>query len=106
MKLPRMAQVLIGGILMTRMAIFMSFPFLAIHFEKLQFTSIEIGIILGIHYLFAGAIGIFGGNLADQWGLKRTIIATLLVGAFSFWGLGTVNHFAGLLICNIFLAFL
>lgn len=103
-KLSRTAWVLIVGILLARIAIFMSYPFLAIHLEKLKFNALDIGIILGGHYLFAGIIGIFGGNIADQLGLKRTITLTLLIGAFSFWGLSQAQSFTGFLLCNLCLA--
>lgn len=106
MQLPRAVCVLIGGILLTRVAIFMSYPFLALHLAELKFSSWEIGVVLGVHYLFAGIIGVFSGNLSDQWGAKRTILAALLIGSAAFFGLAQSRILFSFLCCNLCLAVL
>ena len=104
MKMPRIAWILIAGLLLVRMAIFMSYPFLALHLEKMHFDAMDIGIILGCPYFFAGLSGIFGGNIADQIGKQRTMVITLIMAALAFWGLGQVESFTGFLLCNLVLA--
>lgn len=102
--MPRIAWILILGILFVRMALFMSYPFLALHLTTLHFTAMDIGFILGAHYLFSGITGIIGGNAADRWNPKLTIVATLCVGAFSFFGLSQADDFFSFLFFNCCLA--
>ncbi len=100
----RTAWVLIAGILFVRMALFMSYPFLALHLESLKFNALEIGIILGGHYFFAGIVGIAGGNIAGKWNPKWALTCTLLVGALSFFCLSQAQTFTVFMLSNCCLA--
>ena len=102
--LPRIVWLLMIGILSVRMALFMSYPFLALHLEHLHFDSMDIGIIFGCHYFFAGMSGVFGGSLADRWNLKYTLVLTLLMGGFSFFGLSQAQTFGSFFFYNCCLA--
>lgn len=104
MKLYKVTWILISGILLVRMALFMSYPFLAIYLEELHFSPIEIGAILGSHYFFAGISGTLGGSIADQWKPKQMIIISLLIGAISFFGLSQSESFLSFLFFNCTLA--
>src|SRR5690242_7626817 len=102
--MPRNAWVLIAGILFVRMALFMSYPFLALHLESLKFNALDIGIILGGHYFFAGIIGIGGGSFASKWNPKWMLAGTLLIGACAFLGLSQSQTFTFFLLSNCCLA--
>lgn len=104
MLLPRSVWVLIAGILFVRMALFMSYPFLALHLENLHFNALEIGIILGCHYFFAGIVGVGGGSIASKWNPKWILIVTLLIGAFAFLCLGQAQTFAAFILSSCCLA--
>lgn len=82
----------------------MSYPFLAFHLQSLSFDALNIGIILGCHYFFAGVAGIFGGAAADRWNPKYGLVFALLIGALSFFGLSQSKSFLSFLLWNCLLA--
>jgi MFS family permease len=86
------------------MALFMSYPFLALYLDNLKFNALEIGIILGCHYFFAGVVGVGGGSFASRGNPKWILAATLLIGAFAFFCLGHAQTFLIFILSNCCLA--
>lgn len=99
--LPGKTKLLIFSILLFRMASFLSYPFLAVHLDKLGFNPIEIGLVIGIPYFFSGIGGIFAGNIADQLGQKKAMILALLLGSVSFVCLGQSESMTSFLLFNL-----
>ena len=104
MKLSRYLWLLICGFFFVRMALFMSYPFLALHLSDLDFSAIDIGIILGSHYFFASFIGAIGANASDRFHPKKIVILNLSTSSIAFIGLAFSTSFFHFLICNILLA--
>ncbi|MEI6242202.1 MAG: MFS transporter [Chlamydiota bacterium] len=104
MKIPKIVYLLISGILFVKMALFMSYPYLALYLTELHFSAIDIGIILGSHYLCAGLIGVFGGYVADLISPKNILIFVLMIGSAAFFGLSRSETFIEFLICSCILA--
>src|SRR3989338_238827 len=104
MKLSRYLWLLICGFFFVRMALFMSYPFLALHLSVLDFSAIDIGIILGSHYFFASFIGAIGANASDRFHPKKIVILNLSTSSIAFIGLAFSTSFFHFLICNILLA--
>ena len=82
----------------------MSYPFLALHLSDLDFSAIDIGIILGSHYFFASFIGAIGANASDRFHPKKIVILNLSTSSIAFIGLAFSTSFFHFLICNILLA--
>lgn len=97
-KLTIEVKVLLLGILFTRTALFMSTPFLAIYLSnRLHFSSLEIGYIIGIAPLINVLGSPLGGILSDQLN-TRTILTYIPI----LWGL----VFSGFFFAKPFLVFL
>ncbi|PTX48129.1 putative MFS family arabinose efflux permease, partial [Melghirimyces profundicolus] len=101
---------LIIGTAITRLASFMSLPFLAIHLsQSLHLDPFSVGITLGMSGLTGSLGGFVGGYLSDRWGRQRIMVFSFLVwiGVFfgfmfaeSFWDFFLLNSLNGL--CRAF----
>lgn len=81
----------------------MSYPFLAVRLGKLGFDAFQIGVIIGVPYFFSGIAGVFAGNISDQWGQKKTMIASLLIGGIAFFYFASATGMGQCLFLNIFI---
>jgi cell division protein YceG involved in septum cleavage/predicted MFS family arabinose efflux permease len=88
---------LIVGTAVTRVASFMSLPFLAIHLsDNLHLNSSMIGIILGMSGLTGALGGFFGGYLSDRWGRRPIMLIAFAAWTgvfFGFWIAEQPLHF-------------
>lgn len=75
------------GTVFTRIASFMTLPFLALYLHReLNASPVDIGVTLGVAQLFATFGGIFGGYLTDKVGRKVIILLTIFVWSAVFFG--------------------
>ncbi|MFP3918085.1 MFS transporter [Lysinibacillus telephonicus] len=80
------------GTIFTRVASFMTIPFLALYLQReLGASPLIIGITLGAAQLFATIGGIFGGFLTDKLGRKLIILFTIFIWSAVFVGFATVH---------------
>lgn len=88
--------VLITGTAISRIASFMSLPFLAIYLSNnLDLDAFTVGIVLGVAGLTGSVGGFVGGYLSDRWGRHLILIVSLFVWTGAFWGFSladTVHH--------------
>ncbi|PRX42078.1 cell division protein YceG involved in septum cleavage [Planifilum fimeticola] len=88
---------LIVGTAVTRVASFMSLPFLAIHLsDDLRLNSFTIGIILGMSGLTGAIGGFIGGYLSDRWGRRPIMLIAFAAWTgvfFGFWFADKPFHF-------------
>ncbi len=88
---------LIVGTAVTRVASFMSLPFLAIHLaDNLRLNSFMIGFILGMNGLTGALGGFIGGYLSDRWGRRPIMLSAFSVWTgvfFGFWFAEQPYHF-------------
>lgn len=88
---------LIVGTAVTRVASFMSLPFLAIHLaDNLRLNSFTIGFILGMSGLTGSIGGFIGGYLSDRWGRRPIMLIAFSVWTgvfFGFWFAEQPYHF-------------
>lgn len=93
--------ILLLGTAMTRIASFMSLPFLVIHLsENLKMDSLSVGLTLGAAGL-TGALGSFvGGYLSDRWGRKLILLTSLFVWTGTFLGFSLGKTFLHFFILN------
>ncbi|NBI30130.1 MDR family MFS transporter [Chengkuizengella marina] len=86
-------KVLIFGTLFTRIAVFMTIPFLSIYLYKVKGIGLEmIGYILGTSALVSIFGGIIGGGLSDRYGREKIIILSILCWSLVFIGIGLADH--------------
>lgn len=72
---PPLVWVLLGGILLTRTAFFMAWPFLAIILARdYRLTPSQIGSVLGAAFLTSALVGFYSGNLSDRLGRRRVML--------------------------------
>lgn len=89
------------GTIFTRVASFMTIPFLALYLQKeLHATPLMIGLTLGVAQLFATFGGIFGGFLTDKLGRKLIILVTIFVWSAVFFGFAIVHNVLLFIILN------
>lgn len=80
------------GTIFTRVASFMTIPFLALYLQgELGASPLIIGVTLGAAQLFATIGGIFGGFLTDKLGRKLIIVFTIFIWSAVFVGFATVH---------------
>ena len=82
-----MVLFLLFGTGFTRTASFMSLPFLVFYLtHHIQFTPMQVGIILGVMGLGAALGGFVGGYLSDLFGRGFIIVISLAAWTFCFFG--------------------
>lgn len=75
------------GTIFTRIASFMTIPFLALYLHsELHAEPVTIGIIIGLAPLLATVGGFFGGYLTDRFGRKLIILVTIFCWTLVFLG--------------------
>lgn len=88
---PLVWNILLGTIF-TRVASFMTIPFLALYLHnELHAEPITIGIILGAAPLFSTVGGFLGGYLTDRFGRKIVILITIFSWSIVFLGFAFSN---------------
>ncbi|WP_102692303.1 MDR family MFS transporter [Rummeliibacillus pycnus] len=84
--------IILNGTIFTRIASFMTIPFLAIYLQnELHASPLMIGATLGIAQLCATLGGFIGGYLTDQFGRKFIILTTIFIWSAVFVGFATVR---------------
>ncbi|CRK84544.1 MDR family MFS transporter [Neobacillus massiliamazoniensis] len=84
--------IILNGTIFTRIASFMTIPFLAIYLQnQLHASPLMIGITLGIAQLCATVGGFIGGYLTDKFGRKFIILTTVFIWSAVFVGFATVG---------------
>lgn len=85
--------IILCGTIFTRIASFMTMPFLAIYLHnELAASPLLIGLTLGIAPLFATFGGFIGGFLTDKFGRKVVIISTVFVWSAVFVGFALASN--------------
>ncbi|HWI49315.1 MAG TPA: MFS transporter [Rummeliibacillus sp.] len=84
--------IILNGTIFTRIASFMTIPFLAIYLQnELHASPLIIGVTLGIAQLCATFGGFIGGYLTDKLGRKFIILTTIFIWSAVFVGFATVR---------------
>jgi MFS family permease len=84
---------IIIGTLFSRMATFMTIPFLAIYLTKTKGISpVEAGTIIGVSAFVSLFGGFIGGYLSDCYGRKRIMLTSIFVWSLVFIGFATAEH--------------
>lgn len=84
--------IILNGTIFTRIASFMTIPFLAIYLQsELHASPLIIGITLGIAQLCATFGGFIGGYLTDKFGRKFIMLTTIFIWSAVFIGFATVR---------------
>lgn len=92
---------LIVGTAITRIASFMSLPFLAIHLsENLHLDAFTVGLTLGMAGLTGSVGGFIGGYLSDRWGRGRIMSSSFFVWTGVFFGFFFAESFRDFLLLN------
>ncbi|MFY4774445.1 MDR family MFS transporter [Metabacillus sp. RGM 3146] len=79
--------VLLMGTILTRGAVAMTLPFLAIYLsEKMELSPLLIGLTVGISPLMSTAGGFIGGHLSDRFGRKPVMLSSLFLLSFVYLG--------------------
>lgn len=90
--------IILTGTIFTRIASFMTIPFMAIYLQnELGASPLMIGVTLGVAQLCATVGGFIGGYFTDKLGRKFIILATVFIWSAVFIGFATV-HVIGLFI--------
>lgn len=93
--------IILNGTIFTRIASFMTIPFLAIYLQsELHASPLMIGITLGIAQLCATFGGIVGGYLTDKFGRKFIMLTTIFIWSAVFIGFATVRVVAFFILLN------
>lgn len=93
--------IILNGTIFTRIASFMTIPFLAIYLQKeLHASPLIIGVTLGIAQLCATFGGFIGGYLTDKFGRKFIMLTTIFIWSAVFIGFATVRVVAYFILLN------
>lgn len=93
--------IILNGTIFTRIASFMTIPFLAIYLQsELHASPLMIGITLGIAQLCATVGGFVGGYLTDKFGRKFIMLTTIFIWSAVFIGFATVRVVAFFILLN------
>jgi MFS family permease len=92
---------IIIGTLFSRMATFMTIPFLAIYLTKTKGISpIEAGTIIGVSAFVSLFGGFIGGHLSDRYGRKQIMLTSIFVWSLVFIGFAIAKHVFTFFILN------
>lgn len=84
--------IILNGTIFTRIASFMTIPFLAIYLQnELHASPLMIGVTLGVSQLCATFGGFVGGYLTDKLGREFIILTTIFIWSTVFVGFATVH---------------
>lgn len=84
---------------------FMVVPLIGVHFvNDLGWAASSIGLILAVRQFGQQGLTVFGGALADKFGVRGLILAGLLLRALGFTAMGFATDFAALLLANMIAA--
>ena len=93
--------IILNGTIFTRIASFMTIPFLAIYLQsELHASPLMIGITLGIAQLCATFGGFIGGYLTDKFGRKFIMLTTIFIWSAVFIGFATVRVVSFFILLN------
>jgi MFS family permease len=85
--------VLLTGTVLSRGAMFMTMPFLAIYLSRsMDMHPLFIGLTVGISPLVATIGGFIGGHLSDRYGRKPILMISLFAISLVFFGFSMVNN--------------
>lgn len=77
---------------------FMLVPLISVHYvQDLHFAAASIGIVLAARQMTQQGLTLFGGALADRWGVKGLICCGLAIRTLSFGALAWAHSFGALL---------
>ena len=80
-------------------------PLIGVHFvNDLGWAASSIGLILAVRQFGQQGLTVFGGALADKFGVRGLILAGLLLRALGFTAMGFATNFATLLLANMLAA--
>ncbi|MHC5216901.1 MFS transporter [Enterococcus sp. LJL128] len=84
--------ILLGETFISRIAMFMSVPFLMIYLsETFHFSTWELSLIVGVNPLCSMLFGPIGGHLSDKFKLNQVVCLVSFVWGMTFIGLTTVS---------------
>jgi MFS family permease len=73
---PPLVWLTLAGMLMTRTAFFMVWPFLAVILARdYQLSPARVGSVIGSAFLVSGLVAFYSGNLSDRFGRRRVMTA-------------------------------
>jgi MFS family permease len=76
LKFPSLVWVTLAGMLVTRTAFFMVWPFLAVILTRdFHLAPARVGSVIGSAFLVSGLVGFYSGNLSDRFGRRRVMTA-------------------------------
>ncbi|WP_421385111.1 MDR family MFS transporter [Bacillus salacetis] len=85
--------VLLTGTVLSRGAMFMTMPFLAIYLSRtMDMHPLFIGLTVGISPLVATIGGFIGGHLSDRYGRKPVLMMSLFSISLVFFGFSVASH--------------
>ncbi|WP_113927812.1 MFS transporter [Bacillus sp. P14.5] len=85
--------VLLTGTVLSRGAMFMTMPFLAIYLSRnMEMHPLMIGLTVGISPLIATIGGFIGGHLSDRFGRKPVLMVSLITISLVFYGFSIAEH--------------
>lgn len=85
--------VLLTGTVLSRGAMFMTMPFLAIYLSRnMEMHPLFIGLTVGISPLVATIGGFIGGHLSDRYGRKPILMLSLFVISLVFFAFSIATH--------------
>jgi DHA1 family multidrug resistance protein-like MFS transporter len=97
--------VLLAGTFLMWGGFFMVVPLIGVHFvNDLGWAASSIGLILAVRQFGQQGLTVFGGALADKFGVRGLILAGLLLRALGFTAMGFATDFATLLLANMLAA--
>ncbi len=97
--------VLLAGTFLMWGGFFMVVPLIGLHFvNDLGWAASSIGLILAVRQFGQQGLTVFGGALADRFGVRGLILAGLLVRAVGFATMGFATDFATLMLASLLAA--
>jgi MFS transporter, DHA1 family, multidrug resistance protein len=101
----RALYVLLAGTFLMWGGFFMVIPMIGLHFiNDLGWAASSIGLILAVRQFGQQGLTVFGGALADRFGVRGLILAGLLVRAVGFALMGYATDFGTLMLANLLAA--